>query len=159
MLDRRGRIVAPRSRPLDGLALRHDLELAHGDFLSLADRDADGDGNAEFSEIFLEKLNQPFGMALKDDTFYVGNTDGVMAADVRPLSSPDTYPQTLFDVTTETIGVALDLERGAPGSGGLRTGNVSNHVQRPSRSGWHPRRQPTPGGLGTSGAFSSTVTS
>lgn len=42
-------------------------------------RDADGDGNAEFSEIFLEKLNQPFGMALKDDTFYVGNTDGVMA--------------------------------------------------------------------------------
>jgi glucose/arabinose dehydrogenase len=42
-------------------------------------RDADGDGNAEFSEVFLEKLNQPFGMALKDDTFYVGNTDGVMA--------------------------------------------------------------------------------
>jgi glucose/arabinose dehydrogenase len=42
-------------------------------------RDADGDGVAEVSEIFLEKLNQPFGMALKDDTFYVGNTDGVMA--------------------------------------------------------------------------------
>ncbi|WP_293859922.1 sorbosone dehydrogenase family protein [uncultured Alsobacter sp.] len=42
-------------------------------------RDADGDGNAEVSEVFLEKLNQPFGMALKDDTFYVGNTDGVMA--------------------------------------------------------------------------------
>jgi len=42
-------------------------------------RDEDGDGVAEIREPFLENLNQPFGMALKDDTFYVGNTDGVMA--------------------------------------------------------------------------------
>jgi glucose/arabinose dehydrogenase len=42
-------------------------------------RDADGDGVAETREIFLEGLNQPFGMALLDDTFYVGNTDGVVA--------------------------------------------------------------------------------
>ena len=28
---------------------------------------------------FLEGLNQPFGMALVGDTFYVGNTDGVVA--------------------------------------------------------------------------------
>ncbi len=28
---------------------------------------------------FLERLNQPFGMALLGDTFYVGNTDGVVA--------------------------------------------------------------------------------
>jgi glucose/arabinose dehydrogenase len=42
-------------------------------------RDADGDGIAERQEIFLGGLNQPFGMALLGDTFYVGNTDGVMA--------------------------------------------------------------------------------
>jgi glucose/arabinose dehydrogenase len=42
-------------------------------------RDADGDGVAETREIFLEGLNQPFGMALLGDTFYVGNTDGVVA--------------------------------------------------------------------------------
>ena len=42
-------------------------------------RDADGDGRAEVQEPFMEGLNQPFGMALVGDTFYVGNTDGVMA--------------------------------------------------------------------------------
>jgi glucose/arabinose dehydrogenase len=42
-------------------------------------RDADGDGVAEIRETFLSRLNQPFGMALIGDTFYVGNTDGVFA--------------------------------------------------------------------------------
>src|SRR5579872_1888671 len=42
-------------------------------------RDADGDGVAEIRETFLEGLNQPFGMALLGDTFYVGNTDGLVA--------------------------------------------------------------------------------
>ena len=42
-------------------------------------RDADGDGTAEISDTFLADLNQPFGMALVGDTFYVGNTDGVLA--------------------------------------------------------------------------------
>src|SRR5260370_12142640 len=42
-------------------------------------RDAEGDGVAETREIFMEGLNQPFGMALLGDTFYVGNTDGVVA--------------------------------------------------------------------------------
>ena len=42
-------------------------------------RDADGDGRAEVRETFLEKQRQPFGMALVGDTFYVGNTDGVVA--------------------------------------------------------------------------------
>src|SRR5690606_20720751 len=42
-------------------------------------RDADGDGKAEVKETFLDGLNQPFGMALVGDTFYVGNTDGVVA--------------------------------------------------------------------------------
>lgn len=42
-------------------------------------RDADGDGVAETRHTLLEGLNQPFGMALIADTFYVGNTDGVVA--------------------------------------------------------------------------------
>src|ERR1700685_967014 len=42
-------------------------------------RDRDGDGIAERREIFMAGLNQPFGMALLGDTFYVGNTDGVVA--------------------------------------------------------------------------------
>ena len=47
-------------------------------------RDADGDGVAEIREVFLEGLNQPFGMALLGDTFYVGNTDGVVAFPYTP---------------------------------------------------------------------------
>ena len=42
-------------------------------------RDADNDGVAELREPLLENLRQPFGMALLGDTFYVGNTDGVVA--------------------------------------------------------------------------------
>jgi glucose/arabinose dehydrogenase len=42
-------------------------------------RDADKDGVAEIREPLLEGLRQPFGMALVNDTFYVGNTDGVVA--------------------------------------------------------------------------------
>ena len=42
-------------------------------------RDADGDGVAEVRDTFLQDLSQPFGMALLGDTFYVGNTDGVVA--------------------------------------------------------------------------------
>jgi glucose/arabinose dehydrogenase len=42
-------------------------------------RDADGDGVAETQQVFLEGQNQPFGMALLGDTFYVGNTDGLVA--------------------------------------------------------------------------------
>ncbi|KQT52899.1 MULTISPECIES: PQQ-dependent sugar dehydrogenase [unclassified Aureimonas] len=42
-------------------------------------RDTDKDGTAETRHTFVENLNQPFGMALVGDTFYVGNTDGVVA--------------------------------------------------------------------------------
>ncbi len=44
-------------------------------------RDQDGDGVAEFHEVFLDKQRQPFGMELVDGTFYVGNTDGIVAFD------------------------------------------------------------------------------
>ena len=55
-------------------------------------RDADGDGVAEIREVFLEGLNQPFGMALLGDTFYVGNTDGVVAFPYVAGAAPTTAP-------------------------------------------------------------------
>jgi glucose/arabinose dehydrogenase len=55
-------------------------------------RDADGDGVAETRDIFLEQLNQPFGMALLGDTFYVGNTDGVVAFPYATGASRITAP-------------------------------------------------------------------
>jgi len=55
-------------------------------------RDADGDGIAEIREVFLQGLNQPFGMALLGDTFYVGNTDGVVAFPYTPGATRITAP-------------------------------------------------------------------
>jgi len=55
-------------------------------------RDADGDGVAEIQEVFMAGLNQPFGMALLGDTFYVGNTDGVMAFPYKPGATRITEP-------------------------------------------------------------------
>jgi glucose/arabinose dehydrogenase len=55
-------------------------------------RDADGDGVAEIREVFLEGLNQPFGMALLGNTFYVGNTDGVVAFPYEPGATRITAP-------------------------------------------------------------------
>ncbi len=55
-------------------------------------RDSDGDGVAETREVFLEELNQPFGMALLGDTFYVGNTDGVVAFPYTAGASRITEP-------------------------------------------------------------------
>jgi glucose/arabinose dehydrogenase len=55
-------------------------------------RDQDGDGVAEIREVFLEGLNQPFGMALLGDTFYVGNTDGVLAFPYTPGARRITEP-------------------------------------------------------------------
>jgi glucose/arabinose dehydrogenase len=42
-------------------------------------RDADGDGTPEVREPFLANLEQPFGMLLRGDTFYVANTNGVVS--------------------------------------------------------------------------------
>jgi glucose/arabinose dehydrogenase len=55
-------------------------------------RDTDGDGIAERREVFLEGLNQPFGMAQLGDTFYVGNTDGVVAFPYTAGASRITAP-------------------------------------------------------------------
>ena len=42
-------------------------------------RDIEKDGTAKLRTTFAEGLNQPFGMALVGPTFYVANTDGVLA--------------------------------------------------------------------------------
>jgi glucose/arabinose dehydrogenase len=55
-------------------------------------RDTDGDGVAETRTTLLEGLRQPFGMALVGDTFYVGNTDGVMAFPYEPGATCITAP-------------------------------------------------------------------
>ncbi|EAU42112.1 putative L-sorbosone dehydrogenase [Fulvimarina pelagi HTCC2506] len=46
-------------------------------------RDANGDGVAEVRHIFVENQNQPFGMALVGNRFYLGNTDGIRCFDYR----------------------------------------------------------------------------
>lgn len=40
-------------------------------------RDADKDGIPETSSVFLDNLNQPYGMLIIKDKFYVANTDGL----------------------------------------------------------------------------------
>jgi glucose/arabinose dehydrogenase len=40
-------------------------------------RDANGDGIPETKTVFLDKLNQPYGMLIMGNSFYVANTDGV----------------------------------------------------------------------------------
>ena len=50
-------------------------------------RDADGDGQAEQRSTFLDGQSQPFGMALVGHTFYVGNTDALLAFDHTPGST------------------------------------------------------------------------
>ena len=44
-------------------------------------RDEDGDGVAETRMVFVENQNQPFGMALVGDKFFLGNTDGIKVFD------------------------------------------------------------------------------
>lgn len=65
-------------------------------------RDENGDGVPEIKETFLEGLNQPFGMLIMNEHFYVANTDGLMR-----------YPykdgQTKIDAAGEKI---LDLPAG-----------------------------------------------
>lgn len=47
-------------------------------------RDADGDGKYELRSVFLQNLNQPFGMLVLGNSFYVANTDGVLQFPYTP---------------------------------------------------------------------------
>ncbi|WP_075220295.1 PQQ-dependent sugar dehydrogenase [Acuticoccus yangtzensis] len=55
-------------------------------------RDTNGDGTADERHVFVEHQNQPFGMALHDGTFYVGNTDGIVAFDYQDGANALTGP-------------------------------------------------------------------
>jgi glucose/arabinose dehydrogenase len=50
-------------------------------------RDNDKDGVYETRSVFLEGLNQPFGMLVLGNHFYVGNTDGLMMYDYYPAAT------------------------------------------------------------------------
>ena len=50
-------------------------------------RDNDGDGIPEFQEVYLSDLNQPFGMLVLGDYFYVANTDGILRFPYDPEAS------------------------------------------------------------------------
>ncbi|MDQ7261513.1 sorbosone dehydrogenase family protein [Paracoccus sp. PS-1] len=73
LLDRAAQATMRRARALGTSANRITLW-----------RDSDGDGVAETREVFLEGQRQPFGMALVGDTFFVGNTDGIVAFAYEP---------------------------------------------------------------------------
>lgn len=47
-------------------------------------RDKDGDGVAEQRHVFLTGLNQPYGMLIVDNRFYVANTDGLWMFAYKP---------------------------------------------------------------------------
>lgn len=47
-------------------------------------RDANGDGKPEVREVFVSGLNQPFGMLLIGNAFYVANTDGILTFPYQP---------------------------------------------------------------------------
>ena len=77
---------APSS--LKGLVMKDVMKragaaTASADRISLL-RDADHDGVAETRTIFLANLHSPFGMALIGNTFYVANTDAVVAFSYTP---------------------------------------------------------------------------
>src|SRR5690606_14245443 len=73
LLDRATQATMRRARALGKSANRITLL-----------RDNEGSGVAGTREIFLEGQRQPFGMALVGETFYVGNTDGIVTFDYQP---------------------------------------------------------------------------
>jgi glucose/arabinose dehydrogenase len=55
-------------------------------------RDTNGDGRPEVKTTFVEHLNSPFGMVLVGDTFYVANTDSIVAFHYTPNATTLTGP-------------------------------------------------------------------
>lgn len=94
-------------------------------------RDTDGDGVAETHEIFLDQQNQPFGMALVEQTFYLGNTDGVVAFDYENGADKLTGPgRQLVEFKpgghwTRSLIVSEDQSRLYAGVGSLS--NIADH--------------------------------
>jgi glucose/arabinose dehydrogenase len=67
-------------------------------------RDSDGDGVAETRRVFLQHLNSPFGMALVGDTFYVADTDALLAFPYHAGETTITAPgRKVIDLPAGTI--------------------------------------------------------
>ena len=88
-------------------------------------RDSDGDGVAEARTVFVENQNQPFGMALAGDNFYLGNTDGIKVFDYREGATELSGPgKTLVDFKphghwTRSLIVSPDQSKIYAGVGSL----------------------------------------
>jgi len=65
-----------------GATKSEDLNKSANDIVLL--RDTNGDGIPDIRTVFLNKLNQPFGMLIIGDWFYVANTDGVWRYPYKP---------------------------------------------------------------------------
>lgn len=89
------------------LAPNNDLFVVESNTENSADRitilrDKDGDAVPEVREVFLENLNQPYGMLVLGDYFYVANTDGLYR-----------YPYSEGDLKIEAEGEKIvDLPAG-----------------------------------------------
>lgn len=55
-------------------------------------RDTNGDGKIDHRSVFLENLNQPYGMLIIGNHFYVANTDGLWRYDYQPGQVKITSP-------------------------------------------------------------------
>ncbi|MEK6638214.1 MAG: sorbosone dehydrogenase family protein [Pseudomonadota bacterium] len=98
-------------RPISGLQdwIGRNLIMKAGGANPSADRitllrDTNQDGVADQRSVLLAGLKSPFGMALKDDTLFVANTDAVLA-----------FPYKVGDIKITAKGEKLfDLPAGAP---------------------------------------------
>jgi glucose/arabinose dehydrogenase len=79
--------AAPALRPKDIVAgyfkAKGTTSVEGGDRLTLL-RDADGDGRYEVREVFTDKLNAPYGLALAGNRLYVANQDALVWFDYQP---------------------------------------------------------------------------
>jgi glucose/arabinose dehydrogenase len=86
--------------------IRNSVQRSAGALAESADRitllrDSDGDGDVDERHVFAEDLNQPFGMTLVGENFFVGNTDAVVrfrysAGATRVQGAGDTVLQLPF---------------------------------------------------------------
>ena len=86
-----------RGRAMNFVLKRAGAGVPSADRITLL-RDADGDGIAELSSVFLEDLRSPIGMTLVDGTLYVANTNAV-------VSFPYNDGDTRIDVAPETLAL------------------------------------------------------
>ena len=96
---------APSLKPKDVIAgyikSKGTSSVKGGDRLTLL-RDADGDGVYELQQVFADKLNAPYGLALVEGSLYVANQDALVRFDYRvgdtTASGP---PQKVTDLPSE----------------------------------------------------------